>query len=122
MGYIPPSAKWYIAQLVTSFTFEDAEGVKMEISYKLIRADSPEEAYANALRQGKQEEIVYTNTDQKTVTVKFHGLCELNVIHDELENGAELMFEWHDFDSPKAIDRFLSTKEELGVFRPIEPQ
>ena len=49
------------------------------------------------------------------------GLHDLNVIHDELEHGAELIFsERADMDE-LAIQQWVSEKQKLGVFAPIRP-
>ena len=87
----------------------------------LVRADSPEEAYQKAMELGAAGEQSYENIDGKAVTFRFRGLHDLNVIHDELEHGAELIYsEDRDFDE-SAIRAWVNPKEELGVFLPITP-
>ena len=45
----------------------------------------------------------------------------MNVIHDELEHGAELIYS-EDTDMDEAsIQGWITAKEELGIFGPIQP-
>jgi hypothetical protein len=45
-------------------------------------------------------------------------LRDLNVIHDELEHGAELMFEERINISEGAVQDMITTKSQLNLFRP----
>lgn len=120
MGYIPPGAKWYLAEIVEEITVEGSSNV-VHTNTVLIRADSPEEAYERAVEVGTSGELSYENLDGKSVTIRFRGLYDLNVIHYELEHGAELTyFEEVNLDE-SAIEKLVTPKEELGVFRPITP-
>lgn len=85
-----------------------------------MRADSPEEAYQKALDLGAQEEIAYENPQGLTVKTTFRGLHDLGVIHDPLDHGAELEYT-EDVDMDEAaIERWISSKEDLSVFAPIK--
>ena len=44
MGYIPPDAKWYLADIVEQATIEDDPRRVIPINTILIHADSPEAA------------------------------------------------------------------------------
>ena len=121
MAYIPPDARWYLAEIVEEFTIEDDSDNVVHTNMVLIEADSPENAYARANEIGRQSETVYTNSDGKRVTVAFRGLRDLNVIHGELAHGTELIYSRHDGMTREGLDKWVSSKEELGVFRPIEP-
>ncbi len=121
MGYIPKSAKWYLADIVLQITVEGDPRNVVHTNLILIRADSPEEAYQKAIELGTAGDRSDENIDGKRVTVRFRGLRDLNVIHDELEHGAELIYGEHlDMDEP-AIQQWVTAKEELGVFSPIGP-
>ena len=121
MGYIPKSAKWYLADIVVQITVEDDPRNVVHTNLVLVRADSPEEAYQKAMELGAAWEQSWENPDGKCVTLRFRGLHDLNVIHDELEHGAELIYwEKRDFDE-SAIQEWITPKEELGVFQPITP-
>jgi hypothetical protein len=87
----------------------------------LVRADSPDEAYEKAMALGKRGNTKYRNPGGKTVTIRFRGLKELNVIHDELEHGSEIAFSRDVGVSEKRIKKWISSKRKLGVFAPIQP-
>jgi hypothetical protein len=118
MAYIPSDAKWYLADIVIEITIEDDPDKMVHINITLIRADSPEEAYERSLEVGKQQETTYENTDGKLVTFVFRGLRDLNVIHEELEHGAELTYEELTELREEQVARLIRPKQVLSVFRP----
>ena len=119
MGFIPESAKWYLAEIVEQITVEGDSGNVVHTNMVLVRADSPEEAYRKALELGSWGEQSWENTDGKLVTIRFMGLHDLNVIHDELEHGAELIYSEEIGMEEAALQRWVTPKESLGVFAPI---
>ncbi len=120
MAYIPKDAKWYVAELVMECRIEGDLRNVVHINIVLIRADSPEEAFEKAEQLGREGEDSYLNhTNQKTVWV-YRGLRDLNVIHDELEHGAELMFEEKIDVSEDVVQDMITTKSQLNVFRSDE--
>lgn len=52
MGYIPKSAKWYLADIVQQITVEGDPRSVVHTNLVFVRADSPEEAYEKALELG----------------------------------------------------------------------
>lgn len=120
MGYIPPNATWYLAELVEVFTIEGEQDNVVHTNTVLVRGKSPEEAYESALSLGKESEMTYMNPDEKQVVVTFRGLRDLNVIHGDLQHGTELIYHRRTGMSEKEIGAWISDKEDLGVFRPIE--
>jgi hypothetical protein len=121
MAYIPKSAKWYLAEIVQQITVEGDPRNVVHTNLVPVRADSPEEAYQKALELGTGGDQSYENPDGKRVTFRFRGLHDLNVIHDELEHGAELIYS-EDLDLDEAAIRdWVTPREELGVFIPITP-
>jgi hypothetical protein len=118
MAYIPSDAKWYLAEIVEEIRIESEPENTVHTNTVLVRADSPEEAYQSALALGKEGEITYTNPDGKTVNVYFRGLRDLNVIHGELEHGTELIYDKQTGMSEPDLARWVSAKEDLGVFSP----
>lgn len=118
MPYIPKDAKWYVAELVMECRIEGEPHNVVHVNIVLVRANSPEEAFKKAEELGREGEDSYLNyTNQKTVWT-YHGLRDLNVIHDELEHGAELMFEEKIDISEDAVQDMITTKSQLNVFRP----
>jgi hypothetical protein len=93
VAYVPADAKWWLADLIVEFTFEGEVGNLVHYNLTLVRADSAEEAYSKSLRRGAENESTYTNSEGKLVTVRFRGLRNLYVISDDLEDGAELLYQ-----------------------------
>ncbi len=119
MGFIPKDAKWYLAEIVEEIGIDGERDNILHTNMVLVRADSPEQAYDRAVELGKEGEITYSNPDGKLVRTRYRGLRDLNVIHDELEHGAELIYSRRTGVSEAEILRWVSPKEDLGVFRPI---
>ncbi len=122
MGYIPKDAKWYIAELVMEFQIEGESRNVVHVDIVLIRADSPEEAFEKAEQLGQEAEDTYKNPDNLTVTVTYRGMRDLNVIHDELEHGAELMYEEKIGVCEDKLQAMLTPKSDLAIFRPWQPK
>ena len=118
MGYIPADAKWYLAEIVEEVRIEGEIENIVHTNMVLVRADSPEEAYERAIRLGKEGEMTYTNPENKTVHTIYRGLRDLNVIHGDLEHGTELIYSKQTDMSESDLARWISRKEDLGVFRP----
>jgi hypothetical protein len=121
MGFIPEGAKWYLANIVEEITVEGESRNVVHTNLILIRADSPEEAYQKAIELGTAGEQAYKNIDGKRVTFRFRGLRDLNVIHDELEHGAELSYTEDVAVDESTIREWVAPKEELGIFRSSSP-
>jgi uncharacterized protein DUF4288 len=121
MAHIPPEAQWYVAELVVEITVEDDPRNVVHKNLVLIRADSPEEAYEKALSLGREAETFYENPAGKQVRFKFRGLSELNVIQDELDHGAELLYEQKVGVASEEIEKWVLPKKLLTAFRSTEP-
>jgi hypothetical protein len=115
--YIPSDAKWYIAEIVLEIKIEDEEENIVEIDYLLVRADSPQEAYEEAIKLGEEHAGSYQNTDDKTVVTVFRGFRHLDVIHEELEHGAEIMYDRKESLSEEEVRKLIRPKEELNLFK-----
>ena len=121
MAYIPHGARWYVAEIVVEIQVEgDARNI-VHRNLILVNATSPEDAYQRAMDLGRQSEDTYKNPESRTVVSRFRGLGQLDVVHDRLEHGAELRF-FEDVSVPgEQIERWLKSKEQLNVFREIDP-
>jgi len=122
MAFIPLDAEWYLADIVLEYSIDGDSRNVVHINTHLIKASSPDEAYEKSEQLGRGSEHSYENTDGKKVTVKFRGLQDLNVIHDPLEDGAELVYQQKTDISDENISLMISSKAGLSVFLPIEPQ
>jgi hypothetical protein len=119
MAYIPQNAKWYVAEIVEEISIEEDPRNVVHVNLVLIRADSPDEAYARALQLGKQSEMQYENPSNKQVSIRFRGLKSLEVVHDELEHGTELRYSERVAISEEEVTKLVTPKDELDVFTPI---
>lgn len=117
MAYIPKDARWYLADVVLEHTVEGDPRNVVHVDIHLVEADSPERAYEKAMALGRGAEQVYTNTAGREVRVTFRGLRDLNVIHDALEDGAELTYEERVGVADAELATWLCPKDELAVFR-----
>jgi hypothetical protein len=120
MAFIPKQATWYLAQLVLEITVQDDPRNVVHINYMLINGKSPEEAYERALRLGAEHESTYLNSGKKKVQTFFRGLRNLTVVYDQLEDGAELLYEEKVAVGQEQLKTLIRPKESLGVFRAIE--
>jgi len=122
MGFIPKGARWYLADVVLEHVIEGERRNLVHVNTHLVEAASPEEAYKKARKLGREHQHRYLNTDGMRVRVKFRGLRELNVIHDDLEDGAELSYEEVVAVPESKLKRWARSKRDLGVFAPRRPR
>jgi hypothetical protein len=116
MAYIPKDARWYLADLVMECIVKGDPRNVVHVNRHLIEARSPEQAYRKALLLGRKSEQRFTNTDGRNVRFVFRGLRNLDVIHEALEDGAELAYE-ELTDLPAAeLAKCLRSKNQLAVF------
>ena len=119
MAFNPKGAKWYLADVVLEFIVQDDARNVVHINTVLVEASSPEDAYKKAIELGKSDQSEYLNTNGKKVKVRFRGLKELNVIHDDLDHGTELTYREEVGLSEGAIKKLTRNKSKLGVFQEI---
>src|SRR4051794_30065638 len=117
MAYIPNDARWYLADVVLEHTVEGDPRNLVHVNIRLVEADSPEQAFAKATALGRESEQVYTNTAGREVRIRFRGLRELNVIHDELEDGAELTYEESAAVPEPELAGWIRPRGRLAAFR-----
>jgi hypothetical protein len=121
MAYIPRNARWYIAEIVERFRVQGDPRAVVHVNLCLIEARQPAIAYRKALALGKAAETTYLNPQGRKVSVEFLGLRELNVVHDRLEHGAELLYHEYVGLTATAARKLVTTRKDLAVFRPLEP-
>jgi hypothetical protein len=122
MAYIPQDARWYLANVVLEHAVEGDPRNVVQVNLHLIEADSPERAYEKAIALGHASEQVYANPDGREVRVTFRGLRDLNVIHDQLEDGAELAYEESTGVPEDRLSTWLRLKDQLSVFSERRPK
>jgi hypothetical protein len=118
MAHIPKNAEWFLAQHVEEIRVQGHKRNVVHINYVLIQANTPTEAYRKAVELGKSGNMKYKNPDGKIVTSRFLGLRNLDVIHDTLEHGCEIMFCQRLGMTRAGLRKFARKKEELEAFLP----
>lgn len=121
MAYIPENSQWYVAEIIEEIVVEGDSRNVIHKNLVLIRADSPDEAYAKSLDLGRQQESSYKNPEGKVVTASFRGLGYLDVIHDKLEHGAELLYQRSMAVPKEEVQKWVLTREQLPLFRESQP-
>jgi len=119
--YIPPGAQWYLAQIVEVIEVEGARHFVVHINTHLVRAANPREAHRKAVVLGRRSRATYLNPEGRKVRSWFAGLKELVVVHEPLEDGAELLYTRRVVRSKKKAVAFARPKSHLGVFAPRRP-
>lgn len=119
MTYISEDTKWYLADIVMECQVEGNPQNVVHINTLLIRSDSPEEALERAESLGKDEENSYLNPTDQQVTWFYRGLRELSVITEDLEDGAELMYEERVGVSPEELQGMVRERSQFSVFQPL---
>ena len=122
MAHVPKDAEWFVADLVEEIRVAGSKKNVVHINCVLVHATSPEEAYVEAMELGKQSNVSYENPDGRRVAIRFRGLRSLDVIHDPLEHGCEIMFSEKLGVTEKGIKKLVRRKRELEVFQPVRPR
>jgi hypothetical protein len=108
---------YYIAQLLVHFDISESAQTVLHKNYVVIEADSAVSALSRANQLGKKYNMQYRNTKGEAVTVRFAGVAELSRVHDDIEDGAELMYEAFDGMSLKAAQALNLDKDQMSAFR-----
>jgi Domain of unknown function (DUF4288) len=116
MGHVPTGTQWYTAELVMEITVAEALHNVVHKNLVLVRADTPEEAHRKAIGLGQKAETSYLNPKDRLVRIQFRGVSKLDVMYENLEDGAELTFEEQVGVTPEDIERLIPPKERLQVF------
>ena len=119
MAYIPKDAEWFLAELVEEFRVEGHRRNVVHINYVLINARTPSEAYRKAMQLGKVTNSKWKNPKGEIVTHRFLGLRELDVIHDPLEHGCEIMFIERLGMTRANTRKLVRKRRELEAFLPV---
>jgi hypothetical protein len=110
-----PESRWYAAIVILKSVagpgWDDERLTERQL--RLVRAPSPDAAYARALVLGRQAEHEYKNEAGEEVRWRFLGLAELAEIGDaELRDGSEVLSTYSTVDA----ELLTRPREELAVF------
>ena len=109
------SKAWYVAVLVVASQVgaQSAGEPLIDLQYRLLKASSDEEAHAEAMGLGRQEEHSYPNAEGQTVVWRFVGLHDLRSLDTaDLTHGLEVFSEIIRGDA----DGFVTPKAKLTCF------
>jgi hypothetical protein len=120
-AYIPADATWYVATLVVHITVGRNPTSVLHRNTVLVKAHAPEEAYRLAVVLGRKNNRRWRNSAGELVRIRFLGLEELNVVHDELEHGAELFYNERLLRPRQRPESWVRPKRVLAVFTPRTP-
>jgi hypothetical protein len=121
MAHIPAKSKWYITELIVEIRVEGEDRNVLHKNMLLIQADSPERAFERALEYGRTYDYQDKNPQNKVITSRFRGLASLDVIYEELEDGAEILYDERIGVSEDDILRLIVPKDKLAVFSSEPP-
>jgi hypothetical protein len=114
---------WYVATYVERFEWEgeDRSNLKRRCNAWrnaiLVRAKTPEEAYTRSIRLAKLGDTPWHDAKGRKGRLLFEGLISLLPIHDELEDGAELIWWRHDNVAVESVKKMVKSKKNLEAFR-----
>jgi hypothetical protein len=111
--------QWYLVEIIEKCEpvlrdkSSDLRRVTTWGNMHLVKADSPEEAYAKGLKIGRDSAFIFINANHQEMEWSFVGIGDLLPIYEDIEDGAELM--WSDYGdiSNKKANRFAVSKDEL---------
>lgn len=118
MGANNGTLGWYLAEVVMEIAVEDDRRKVVHQNLTLVSANSAEEAYEKALAIGRDAESSYDNPAGKRVQIIFRGISDLDQIHEELEDGAEIDFRERIDVSEDEIVALIPARHKLRVFQP----
>jgi hypothetical protein len=113
---------WYLAELIEQIEVEGYDNIRLWVNCILVHAVDAEEAYQKALQFGDAKNSEHLNSEGERVTHAFRGLRGLYEIYEELEDGAEIIYEDYEDIARERIDKMIKKKEELAVFQPHIPR
>ena len=120
---------WWIASYLERFEYEDEDRSSPDrrcLAWEntiLVQARTREQAWRKAMafgRLGEGSQGWNAKTGRKGAW-HFEGLTSLLPIYDELEDGAEVLWQEHAGRSVRKIKGLVKRKRELSVFDDSEP-
>lgn len=110
---------WFIVEIIEKFEpvdrneKQDLRRVTTWGNHHIIKADSPEKAFDKAVKLGKQKNYKFINSDKVEMESFFVGIGELLPIYEDIEDGAELMWNDYGFISNRRTMKMPFEKKEL---------
>jgi len=123
-------AGWWIASFIERFEYYDENKANLNrrcLAYEntiLIRAPNREVAYRKAVAQGRLSNGSegWSSSSGRKGAWRFDGLTGLLPVYEELEDGAEILWQKHADVTVRRIRSRIKRKQELSVFNDREPK
>tara|TARA_B100000787_G_C16033184_1_gene223675 strand:+ start:202 stop:606 length:405 start_codon:yes stop_codon:yes gene_type:complete len=113
------NGNWFIVEIIEKYEpverneKQDLRRVTTWGNHHLIKAKSPEKAFDKAVKLGKEKNYKFVNSDKMEMESIFVGIGELLPIYEDIEDGAELMWNDYGFISNRRTMRMPYKKKEL---------
>jgi hypothetical protein len=114
-------SKWYVAELIVEIRVEDDVRNIVHRNLALVEANSADNAYERTTALGRDSDVQYKNPAGRNVRIQFRGISKLAALNDELEHGAELLYEEHIDVPEQLVEQLVTPKDQLTVFRDVAP-
>ena len=104
------NGNWFIVEIIEKYEpverneKQDLRRVTTWGNHHLIKAKSPEKAFDKAVKLGKEKNYKFVNSDKMEMESIFVGIGELLPIYEDIEDGAELM--WNDCHKVSSIEKY----------------
>lgn len=108
---------WYVAELLVLSQIGGPDDLVLANNFVLVSALDAQCAIKEAHKIGEGYTFTYINTDNKKVEQSFLGLRNLHFVHDELANGAELLWERFVPTTEQEAKRFIREESEFSACR-----
>lgn len=105
--------RWFVAETLVLYAISASNSFVMHNNFVLVHASTLEQATRLAEQRGIEFEDSYTNTDGQAVAVRFIGIRHVHVVHDDLEDGAELLYEEYELTSEADARLYLRGKTTI---------
>jgi hypothetical protein len=110
---------WFLVEIIE--IYEPVDSNKMQElrrvtaygNYHLINAATPSRAYEKAVKIGKHSNYKFTNSDKIKMKSKFLGIGDLLPICENIQDGAEIMWNNYGFISARSSEKKVRTKKDL---------
>jgi hypothetical protein len=113
----PAKIGLYIAELVQECRVQGIKRSLVWVNIHIIKAKSAEEAYAKAIKLGREHNSKYkAGEDARPASWTFRGLRQLLPVYEKIADGSEIMFEGHEDIKPSEVKKMVRPKRKLVAF------
>ncbi len=113
---------WWVASYIERFEPENETSESLNrrcLAWEntiIIKARNREEAFRKAEKVGKLGDGLKTKINGRTGVWRYEGLTSLLAIYEDLEDGAEILWNEHKNVSVKKVESWVKSKDQLETF------